>query len=166
MVRLLWFQRGKKFDHLSRHTREGSPEPDEGTGHNREERLAQVFMFRHAASVLLKGTLFSGWGHCMSRGRQEWGWLRTSLHCSGVAVRSPRTNIAMSSTMAAMVTLAAVRATMLEPSAQHPETLTILYIHTTDPSPLAGWTTKLVLTDRAQCIPPETRSSRYRAAIH
>lgn len=71
----LWldFQRGNKFDHLSRTTREGSPEPDEGTGHNREGRLTQVFMFRHAASVLLKGTLFSGWGHCMSRGRQGWG---------------------------------------------------------------------------------------------
>lgn len=53
----------------------------------------------------------------------------------------------MSSTMAAMVTLAAVTATTLEPSAQHPETLMVLYVHTTDPSPLAGWTTKSVLTD-------------------
>lgn len=98
MVRLLWFQRGNKFDHLSRNTREGSPEPDEGTGQNREERLTQAFMFRHAASVLLKGTLFSGWGHGMSRGSQGWGWLRTSLHCTGVALGSPRANTVMSST--------------------------------------------------------------------
>ena len=160
------FQRGKKFDHLSRNTREGSPEPDEGTGHNREERLTQVFMFRLAASVLLKRTLFSGWGHCMSRGRQGWGGLRTSLHWTAVAVRCPRANIAMSSTVTAMVTLTAVIATMLEPSTQHSETLTVLYVHTTVLSPPAGWTTKSVLTDWAQCLPSKTRSSRYRAAIH
>lgn len=53
----------------------------------------------------------------------------------------------MSSTVTAMVTLTAVIATMLEPSTQHSETLTVLYVHTTVLSPLAGWTTKSVLTD-------------------
>lgn len=44
----------------------------------------------------------------------------------------------MSSTVTARVTLTAVIATMLEPSAQHSETLTVLYAHTTVLSPLAG----------------------------